>query len=220
MSFTGAERAARYRQKKYAEYAALPKIPCECGCGELIIPINKMGRPAHFKHNHHTRVHPTGFKKGHIPYIKGTGKPKKPLLSHEQLSKLRRELALKRDINGKNNPFYGRHHTVNTKEVISHKLSGANHPQWRGGASFLPYPPAFNRKFKRLIRERDGNRCIRCHKTPKANGRTLPVHHIDLDKSNCDPTNLITLCDYCNLWFNHHIDESPISFPRRKMLLA
>jgi NUMOD3 motif len=28
---------------------------CECGCGELIPSINKIGRPARFKYGHHTR---------------------------------------------------------------------------------------------------------------------------------------------------------------------
>lgn len=49
------EWARQYRLRQYAKYAAMPPIPCECGCGEVIPPLTKLGTPAHFKKGHHRR---------------------------------------------------------------------------------------------------------------------------------------------------------------------
>jgi len=76
-------------------------------------------------------------------------------------------------------------------------MSGSKSPMWKGGLSFLPYPPEFNKKLKRRIRERDGNACQFCG--TKENGRELPIHHIDYNKENNDDFNLIALCDFCNI---------------------
>ena len=42
--------------------------------------------------------------------------------------------------------------------------------------------------------------CIRCHEphNPKA-GYTLTVHHLDGNKANCKPYNLVALCQRCHL---------------------
>ena len=45
-----------------------------------------------------------------------------------------------------------------------------------------------------------GWRCERCgHPNAPAVGRTLTVHHLDGDKSNCRPWNLAALCQVCHL---------------------
>lgn len=109
-----------------------------------------------------------------------------------------------RDISGSKNPFYGKTHTEKTRKILSQKLSGSRNSGWNNGASTLPYGPEFTRKFKRMIRERDNQTCQRCAKTRKQIGRTLQVHHIDHDKMNNDPINLVTVCGSCNVWFSYH----------------
>ena len=59
-----------------------------------------------------------------------------------------------------------------------------------------PYTVDWTETLKRSIRERDHYQCQVCGK-PQEN-RTLPIHHIDYNKKNCDPKNLITLCDGCH----------------------
>ena len=75
--------------------------------------------------------------------------------------------------------------------------SGPNNCNWNGGSSFEPYCPEWNdREYKKSILERDNYQCQNpdCWQTSKK----LTVHHIDYDKKNCGPLNLITLCNSCN----------------------
>lgn len=76
-------------------------------------------------------------------------------------------------------------------------ITGSNHPNWNGGSSFEPYSREWTRDLKKKIRELDNHTCV-CGKTGK------PVHHIDYDKKNCNPDNLITLCNSCHGKTNHN----------------
>lgn len=79
---------------------------------------------------------------------------------------------------------------------------GERNPFWHGGVSFYPYPPSFNKALKTYIKERDRYICLLCGMTEKAslriNGKRLAVHHIDYNKNNCRPSNLVTACNSCN----------------------
>lgn len=74
---------------------------------------------------------------------------------------------------------------------------GENTPNWKGGKSLEEYCEVWkDKEYKQDIRERDGNRCLNpdCWEKDKI----LSVHHIDYDKKNCKPSNLITVCRSCN----------------------
>jgi len=46
--------------------------------------------------------------------------------------------------------------------------------------------------------------CKHCgHVDDQPSGHVLTVHHIDGDKSNCDPLNLVALCQRCHLHFQN-----------------
>ena len=79
-----------------------------------------------------------------------------------------------------------------SKEHIK-KLSGSNHWNWQGGKSFEPYSTDWTETLKKAIRQRDKYTCQLCSKEP-----AIDVHHINYDKQNCNPKNLITLCHSCN----------------------
>jgi len=76
-------------------------------------------------------------------------------------------------------------------------LAGDNNPNWKGGITHEPYAPIWiDKRFKAGIRERDGFTC----QNPDCRGNSdgLTIHHVDYDKKNCEPENLITLCTSCN----------------------
>ncbi len=83
---------------------------------------------------------------------------------------------------GDKNPMYGKYGELN--------------PNWNNGSSFKPYAPEFNKKLKQSILERDNYTC-QCpdceHKSNK-----LVIHHIDFNKQNNNPENLIALCNSCH----------------------
>ena len=78
---------------------------------------------------------------------------------------------------------------------------GENTSNWKGGISCTPYCDAWaDKEYKESIKVRDGHRC----QNPYCfcNCGVLSIHHIDFDKMNCSPSNLITVCNSCNSFAN------------------
>lgn len=150
----------------------------------------------------------TSFKKGRKPthdltYWKG----KK--LSSEHRKKL----------SDAKKQFYAKHGNVigfkkgnnladNPNAVLSRfkigQFSGEKHPNWNGGSSFEPYSLDWTQTLKRSIRERDRYTCQVCLKSQ--GDEAFCVHHINYDKKNCNPENLVTLCRGCHTKTNHSRD--------------
>lgn len=114
---------------------------------------------------------------------------------------------------GINNSFYGKKHSVATKKKISisragkgtkeknHNYNGGHwkgnkNPNWKGGVYFSFYGEDWTEDLKKFIRNRDNNRC----QFPECEHKNFVqcVHHIDGNKLNCQPSNLITLCKKCH----------------------
>ncbi len=99
---------------------------------------------------------------------------------------------------GEKNPWYGKKPSPESRKKMSDAQTGEKSWRWRGGISFEPYTPEFNNSLKRQIRERDDYTCQIC-----GNNKALHVHHIDYNKNNCNPSNLITLCHSCHAKTNN-----------------
>lgn len=101
---------------------------------------------------------------------------------------LKKHNPLLTDKSGPNNPMFGV------------RRYGEENPNWRGGLSFEPYPLGWNNTFKEQIRYRDGYRCQNpiCGIPETECNRKLSVHHIDYNKENINPINLISLCSKCH----------------------
>ena len=101
-----------------------------------------------------------------------------------------------RDQNGEKNPMYG-----------IHRFGDLN-PNWQGGIQNLPYAFEFNNGLKKDIRKCDNYTCQNCGMTEEEHiiiiGYSLCVHHIDYNKKNCKESNLITLCNQCNVRANYN----------------
>ena len=84
--------------------------------------------------------------------------------------------------------------------------SGGDHWNWKGGISCEPYCDVWlDKGFKESIKERDAYEC----QNPDCWGTSdrLTIHHIDYNKKNCRPENLITLCRSCNVRANYNREE-------------
>lgn len=79
-----------------------------------------------------------------------------------------------------------------TKRKISLANKGEKSYLWQGGKSFEPYSIDWTETLKRSIRERDNYICQICNQYGNN------VHHLDRNKKNCNPNNLITLCQKCH----------------------
>jgi len=99
------------------------------------------------------------------------------------------------------NSWYHRHARCGVCWVINN--TGPGNSSWKGGISCAPYCDAWaDKEYKESIKERDGYVCINpdCWKTTNR----LTIHHIDYNKKNCRPDNLITVCGSCNARANVH----------------
>jgi hypothetical protein len=87
-------------------------------------------------------------------------------------------------------------------------MCGDRNLNWKGGISCEPYCDVWlDKEFKEDIKKRDNYKC----QNPNCLGRTghaaqLTIHHIDYNKKNCSPSNLITLCRSCNAKANYNRD--------------
>lgn len=116
----------------------------------------------------------------------------------------------------------GLRHTQESKIKIGMssriRNKGKNCSFWKGGISEYSYPEKWTYILKNAIRERDGYMCYECEiHQDELVGRykKLSVHHIDYNKDNCNPDNLISLCHICHsktnfnreYWTNYFIKE-------------
>jgi 5-methylcytosine-specific restriction endonuclease McrA len=83
-------------------------------------------------------------------------------------------------------------HSDAQKKIV---LSGKHH-LWQGGITNKKYPEDWTATLRRSIRERDNYTCQICSK--QQTDRAHAIHHIDYNKENCNPENLITLCVPCH----------------------
>lgn len=68
------------------------------------------------------------------------------------------------------------------------------------------YPTKWTKDLTDSIRKRDNYMCQECGIHQDECDRRLDCHHIDYDKNNLDPKNLISLCRGCHTKTNHSRD--------------
>jgi hypothetical protein len=123
-----------------------------------------------FKHSEQTKKHWSEIRKGK---------------KHSLESRIKNSIA---HIGKKQSPEHVKH--------AADAHSGDKCNFWKGGIWGSPYNVDWTATLRRSIRERDGYICKICG-MPQGD-RALSVHHIDYNKLNCDPKNLISLCWKCH----------------------
>ena len=85
---------------------------------------------------------------------------------------------------------------------VATKFAGDKNPNWKGGIACEPYCEVWlDKEFKQSIMKRDGNKCLNPYHTE--NNSDILLHHINYNKKDCRPVNLITICRVCNLKANY-----------------
>ena len=97
-------------------------------------------------------------------------------------------------------------HCIKCSRKLQFSIS-ENNPNWKGGISKLPYSFDFTLELKEIIRKRDNYTCQCCNLDEKKHLRNnknlnLCIHHIDYNKENNLPSNLISLCINCHVKTN------------------
>ena len=114
---------------------------------------------------------------------------------------------------GENNNMYGKtlseeHKAILLKALTGREVSGEtriklscrhqkiSRDEWVDFIAQEPYCSIWTKEFKEMIKERDGYKCLNpdCWKT----STKLCGHHVDYNKKNCNPWNIITTCLSCN----------------------
>lgn len=130
-------------------------------------------------------------QKGHILSTQTKKKISNSLKGHHLSQETKNKISQR--TKGINNPNFG-----------NHKLAGKNHWNYKNGASCEQYPHGWTNFFKEQIRKRDSHQCQICGKLESEMNYRLSVHHIDYDKNNLDPYNLISLCQNCHIKTNYN----------------
>lgn len=120
----------------------------------------------------------------------GDKNPMKVIETRKKQSQTRKLLGLKPPSN-KGKKFSKEHRNKLSKALLKEKSH-----LWKGGISYHPYSLDWTETLRRSIRERDSYCCKMCGK--QQGDRAHDVHHIDYNKDNCCPNNLITLCADCH----------------------
>ena len=113
-------------------------------------------------------------------------------------------LKISKSLSGEKNFMYGKFHSEETKLKMSLKAKGryvgSKSPLWKGGLSYERYPMEWTQQLRDSIRKRYHYICQLCSEVQST--VAIDVHHIDYNKKNCNPNNLITLCRKCNIRVN------------------
>ena len=91
-------------------------------------------------------------------------------------------------------------HRKKISQGVKGKNKGKRNGNWIDGRSIgkSSYSDKWTTFFRWSIRKRDNYTCQECGKKQIEEEKIFPVHHIDYDKLNDNPTNLITLCNSCH----------------------
>lgn len=186
---------------------------CKCGCGRAIPEgYGPPQRPMKFLNGHLKRFleeHKDDMIKcacdcGQLRLrYNSLGKELKYITGHYWQGKAKPESKLAKE--HKRQAQLGR-----KRPEHSERMAGKGNPNWHDGISYEPYGQEFNKQLKLQILERDSYMCQVC-----SNRATIP-HHINYNKKDNSPQNLIAVCRNCNGKANYNRGAWLVYFFLRK----
>lgn len=186
-----------YCGEPYLRFKYRKQINCSKSCGKMEHVVSKEAKA---KIGETRKLRGVSLGKNNPMYGKKHSK--------ETIQKISNTLSGK--YSGKNSCHYGKSLSDEVKAKISQSKKGNGmgneNPNWKGGISIEPYCDAWvDKDYKNSIKKRDGNVCL----NPYCECiviRKLDIHHINYNKKDCSPNNLITLCTSCNARANKDRD--------------
>lgn len=203
--------------KIHTERGHWPMLPirneCECGCRQLVNPVfQQETRRKHLKNedggNRFLPGHNGRGKPGTPPTVEQTMLQVKNRSGHWPMSIMRNECECGcGELTGPGKRYvYGHWSNSNRDQMRETMLEVWADPEYwamqveahcKGSPCDRDYCDAwYDKEFKESILERDSYTCQNPDCWEYDPG--LSIHHIDYDKKNCHPLNLITLCRSCN----------------------
>lgn len=174
----------------------LPGAPlCKCGCGNAVPWDRRRNRwtiyaPGHYRNHRYNDGKPKAGKHKDEAWLR-----EQYVTRQRSISEIARECSV--------SPPTIRRHIANfgiPVQPVDHSRQGspgARNGAWKGGVAQWPYSSDW-KALARKIRTRDKWTCQDCGEQRKRWGVHLHVHHIDGNKLNNDPANLISLCSACH----------------------
>ncbi len=179
---------------------------CECGCKELV--KKHRGKWNRYILGHHIR------ENNPAKQLKV-----RKILSEQKMGKnnpMCKYQFTEQQLNKKSEQMIGNQHAKGYKQSLKQRqkraldITGPNNPQWKGGIAAEPYCDIWlDKDYKEDILARDNHTCQSPLCRDNCNHLPLHRHHIDNNKKNCHPKNIVTLCASCN-----HRAKGSKKFPR------
>jgi len=211
----------KYHKNKTKGVLPTSKL-CECGCGNYTTPGSRFISG----HNSRCRLEEVAEKisktlKGHSVSEETKLKISLAHIGKNHSEETKKKISLK-TLREKNGNWKGRKIIkcevcgtkievgINSPQIVCCKKCdgirrsiiyiGPKSSQWRGGISHEPYCYDWS-IIKEYVRERDGDICLNpscLGNTRTEEGKDICIHHINYNKKNCHPNNLISVCRSCN----------------------
>lgn len=171
---------------KHPEQFDAPPL-CACGCGEHVYWNKNKQVWAKFTAGHYRKD---------APYKDGEWLCEQ----YEARRRSANDIAVECRVNVTTVIRQMERHGIARRDASASKIGrfeGAKNPAWKGGVAQWNYAPQWKR-IARVIRKRDNYTCQICHTPHPPQSRVLHVHHQDGDKTNNEPSNLLTVCAACH----------------------
>jgi hypothetical protein len=160
---------------------------CKCGCGVTTIWNQRKNR---------WNLYVTGHYRKNLPYKDANWLYEEYVTKKRGLIEISRQFGVNESAVSHFLDKYGI-----PRQPVDHLKKGSRgekNGSWRGGVAQWEYSSDW-KSLARSMRIRDKWTCQDCKEQRKRWGIYLHVHHVDCDKTNNDPNNLISLCADCHM---------------------